>query len=48
MILMSSEPELNQRPSGAERSYACEECGTISFESSEELRKHYREVHNLS
>jgi hypothetical protein len=45
---LSSGSDPNQKPSGAERSYACEECGTISFKSSEELRRHYREVHNLS
>lgn len=45
---MPSGSESNQKPSGAERSYACEECGTVSFKSSEELRKHYREVHKLA
>jgi hypothetical protein len=45
---MSSTPDQAPKPTGVERTFACEECGGISFKTSEELRKHDREVHQIN
>ena len=44
---MSSMPDQVPKPTGVERTFACEECGGLSFKTSEELRKHEREVHRI-
>ncbi|MGB8101207.1 MAG: hypothetical protein WCE96_05955 [Nitrososphaeraceae archaeon] len=44
---MSSTPDQAPKPTGVERTFASEECGGISFKTSEELRKHDREVQQL-
>jgi hypothetical protein len=46
--IMSSTPDQAPKPTGVERTFACEECGGISFKTSEELRKHDREVHQIN
>ena len=44
---MSSLPDQVPKPTGVERTFACEECGGHSFKTSEELRKHERQVHRI-
>ena len=44
---MSSMPDQDPKPTGAKRTFACEECVGLSFETSEELKKHEREVHQI-
>jgi len=45
---MSSTPDQDPKPTGTERTFACEECVGISFKTSAELRKHDREVHYIN
>jgi hypothetical protein len=45
---MSSTPNQTPKPPGGERTFAGEECGGISFKSSEELRNHDRELHQIN
>ena len=45
---MSSIPDHDPEPTGVERTFACEECVGLSFKTSEELRKHKREVHQIN
>ena len=45
--IMSSLPDQVPKPTGVERTFACEECGGLSFKTSEELRKHERQVHRI-
>jgi len=40
-------PDEPPEPTGVERTFACEECVGLSFNTSEELRKHEREVHHI-
>ena len=44
---MSSMPEDVTKPTGVERTFACEECVGLFFNTSEELRKHEHEVHQI-
>ena len=40
-------PDQVPKPTGVERSFACEECVGLSFKTSEELSRHEREVHQI-